>query len=65
MSHSEHGCGTIDGSGSKEVVAAGDYYGNGDDDESVEIYSFAEETWRTGEKFNCYSGTCKISHFFN
>jgi len=41
-----HGCGTIDGSGSKEVVVAGDYYIS--DDDSVELYSFAEETWRTG-----------------
>ena len=58
-----HGCGTIDGSGSKEVVVAGDYYIS--DDDSVELYSFAEETWRTGEEFDCYSGSCKICHFFN
>ena len=62
MSRYWHGCGTIDGSGRQEVVVAGDA---GSYDESVELYSFAEETWRTGEEFNCYSGTCKISHFFN
>ena len=64
MSRYQHGCGTIDGSGSKEVVVAGDA-GSSSDDESVELYSFAEETWRTGEEFNCYYLACKISHFFH
>ena len=58
-----HGCGTIDGIGSKEVVVAGDDEGTSDGD-SVDLFSFSENSWRTGEEFNCYSGTCKISHFF-
>ena len=64
LGRSGHGCGTIDGSGSKEVVAAG-ANGGYEDDESLESYSFSEDTWRRGEEFNCYSGTCKISHLFN
>ena len=51
-----HGCGIIDdGSGSKEVVVAGDYnLPTWNNAESVEIYSFSDDTWRTGEDFNCY-----------
>ena len=44
-----HGCGTIyaqDGSGNKEVVAAGDLRGQ---DYSVEIYSIADDSWRPGK----------------
>ena len=51
-SHRLQGCGTIDshdGSGSKEVVVAGD---NGSDAESVEIFSSSEDTWHIGEEFN-------------
>ena len=62
MSRSEHGCGTIDGSGSKEVVVAGDF--SSSDGDSVELYSFAMDSWRTGEEFNFIIDTCKISHFF-
>ena len=43
-----HGCGTIsaqDGSGNKEVVAAGDNKGS---DDTVEIYSIADDSWRLG-----------------
>ena len=43
-----HGCGTIsaqDGSGNKEVVAAGDL---GSDGDTVEIYSIANGSWRPG-----------------
>ena len=51
-SHYLHNCGTIDdGTGNKEVVAAGD---NGDDASSVEIYSTSEDNWRIGEEFNFY-----------
>ena len=56
-----HGCGTIDGSGSREVVVAGHLFG---DAKSVEIYSFYMDSWRTGEELNCYRGTCKISLWF-
>ena len=41
-----HGCGTIsaqDGSGNKEVVVAGDRY-----DDTVDIYSIADDSWREG-----------------
>ena len=38
--------------GSKEVVVAGVY--DSSDGDSVEIFSFDLETWRTGEEFNCY-----------
>ena len=48
----DHGCGTIDGSGSKEVVVAGGVVEVTAGDESVEIYSFPEDTWRMGEDFN-------------
>ena len=43
-----HGCGTIsaqDGSGNKEVVAAGD---NGGGSDTVEIYSIDNDSWRAG-----------------
>ena len=43
-----HGCGTIyaqDGSGNREVVAAGDHKGS---DDSVEIYSISDDSWRSG-----------------
>ena len=48
-----HGCGTInaqDGSGNKEVVAAGDLKSSEGSD-SVEIYSFADDSWRSGNLF--------------
>ena len=43
-----HGCGTIsaqDGSGNKEVVAAGEHKLS---DDTVEIYSIADDSWREG-----------------
>ena len=46
----EHGCGTIiaqNGSGSKEVVAAGSAEER-PDAETVEIYSVADSSWRYG-----------------
>lgn len=44
-----HGCGAInaqDGSGNRKVVAAGDLKGQ---DDSVEIYSIADNSWRSGK----------------
>ena len=43
-----HGCGTIsaqDGSGNNEVVVAGDHKSS---DDTVEIYSIADDSWREG-----------------
>ena len=51
-----HGCGAIfaqDGSGNREVVVAGDLKDSVTAD-GVEIYSFADDSWRYGNLLGCF-----------
>ena len=62
----EHGCGTIiaqNGSGSKEVVAAGSAEER-PDAETVEIYSVADSSWRYGTSLTILSSLVGVQAIY-
>ena len=63
-----HGCGVTyarDGSGNKELVVAGDLKGQ---DATVEVYSFADQYWRSGNidlKVQNFENLCNFEIFIS